>query len=118
MDEDDLGFDKKKGSKFGLDLQKPTESEAKGETYQSKNAFLNNLDGQITLVERTAKKLAPIYNEVLDKIKPIEKPIEKNNDRLEDFSSHSAAAKAGQFDSDIFLAQLQTKWNDKKTTAS
>jgi hypothetical protein len=67
---------------------------------------LNNLDGNISLVERTAKKLAPIYNEVLDRIKPIEKPIEKNNDQLEDFSTHSAAAKAGQFDSDVFLMQL------------
>lgn len=36
--------------------------------YQTEQAILNNLDGSISLIEKTSKKLLPIYKALLSKI--------------------------------------------------
>jgi hypothetical protein len=41
--------------------------------YQTENAILNNLEGSISIAERTAKKLLPIYLSLLSKVTIIEK---------------------------------------------
>ena len=40
--------------------------------YQTEQAILNNLDGSISLIEKTSKKLLPIYKALLNKISSIE----------------------------------------------
>jgi hypothetical protein len=39
--------------------------------YQTKSAFHNNLEESISLIERTAKKILPIYQELQKRIIPI-----------------------------------------------
>jgi len=41
--------------------------------YQTKQSFYNNMEGTISLIEKTSTKLLPIYKEILTKIKVIEK---------------------------------------------
>ena len=41
--------------------------------YQTEQAILNNLDGSISLIEKTSKKLLPIYKALLSKIASIER---------------------------------------------
>ena len=48
-------------------------SEYNIDQFQTKESFYNNLEGSISLVEKTAVKLLPIYREILRKISTIEK---------------------------------------------
>ena len=52
--------------------------------YQTKQSFYNNMEGTISLIEKTSTKLLPIYKEILTKIKVIEKT---QNDNKADSSS-------------------------------
>ena len=36
--------------------------------YQTKQSFINNLESSISIIEKTSKKLLPIYIEILKKI--------------------------------------------------
>ena len=40
--------------------------------YQTKMSFYNNMEGSISLIEKTGVKLLPIFQEILKKIKVIE----------------------------------------------
>jgi hypothetical protein len=44
---------------------------------------MNNLEGSISLVEKTAKKLLPIYKEILRKVKVIERKNESKRPKTE-----------------------------------
>jgi hypothetical protein len=64
---------------FGLNMKDHSIESVDGSDpiiYQSRLAFFNNMDSQVSLVEKTAKKLAPIYSEVLNKIKVMEVPFD------------------------------------------
>ena len=85
--------------------------------YQTRQAFLNNLDSEVSLVEKTAKKLAPIYAEVLARIKPVEKQPDTdtvhstgkgawNKTGLDDASNFSTKK-----DPDTLLEELSLRWN-------
>lgn len=54
--------------------------------YQTEQAIVNNLDGSISLIEKTSKKLLPIYKALLHKISTIEskKELLKKNPDLDD----------------------------------
>lgn len=59
---------------FGIPLKEASiDSSGEQISYQTRQAFLNGLDSQVSLVEKTAKKVAPIYAEVLARIKHVEK---------------------------------------------
>jgi len=97
-------------------------------------AFFNNMDSQVSLVEKTAKKLAPIYSEVLNKIKVMEVPHESATDQQQETSARQAhiawnnkstmndestisyAVKNNKVDPDVLLEELATRWNTKDTT--
>lgn len=53
--------------------------------YQNEQAIVNNLEGSISLIEKTSKKLLPIYKALLFKISVIENKKEsgKKNKDLE-----------------------------------
>jgi len=58
--------------------------------FQTEQAILNNLDGSISLIEKTSKKLLPIYKALLEKVSQIERKkeaIRKGKDQ-EDRTKH------------------------------
>ena len=58
--------------------------------FQTEQAILNNLDGSISLIEKTSKKLLPIYKALLEKISSIERKKEaiRKGKEQEDRSKH------------------------------
>jgi len=85
---------KKQGSSFpnddetdsgrGLFSEDNKDSEGVGNFY-TRQSLYNNMEDQISIVERTSKKLMPVYQEVLKRIKTIEKKT-KEIDALDDHS--------------------------------
>jgi hypothetical protein len=100
--------------------------ESQENSYQTRLAFLNNLDSQVSLVEKTAKKLAPIYAEVLARIKPVEKQYDVdtvhssglgawNKTSLDEVSNLSINKMT---DPDLILEELGQRWNAPPSSAS
>ena len=56
--------------------------------YQTEQAILNNLDGSISLIEKTSKKLLPIYKALLNKISSIEHKKDKSKLKDQDEKSN------------------------------
>jgi phage-related holin len=53
--------------------------------YQTKLSFYNNLEESMSILEKTSKKLLPIYKEVLEKISVIEKKKEAGKKLFDQF---------------------------------
>jgi hypothetical protein len=53
--------------------------------YQTKLSFYNNLEESMSILEKTSKKLLPIYKEVLEKISVIEKKKEGGKKLFDQF---------------------------------
>jgi len=68
--------------------------------YMSKQAFFNNSDESVSLIEKTCKKLLPIYQEILSKIKTVEKKM-ANDTELEESSKTNDADESSDFDSKL-----------------
>lgn len=56
----------------GKDIDALSDTASIGQ-YQTRQAFYNNMEGTISLIEKTSTKLLPIYKEILTKIRVIEK---------------------------------------------
>ena len=80
--------------------------------FNTKQAFYNNMEESISLIEKTSKKLLPIYQEVLRKIAE----IEKRKSGMEEASNMSAFDLEGE-SSDIDDSKIEVDTHKKKGAA-